>query len=169
MVGIDPLRGGPAGPGSMSGISNSFSPGSSGSLGESIKNYVSNQDEQVVLSSNAVAFYKGVLVVRVPFMNNNACSIGVIFMGDECSENLLKHEYGRTEQLRNLGFLDYLTYVAMPSFTFFACTQMDILPENYYYSYPWEYQADYYGGARHSYEPWANTACAIYWCAVDLC
>ena len=161
MVAADPLRGGPVGAATLSGLSPTYSPGPSGSLGKKIVNFLTNEDEQTVLEAEHLAFYKGVPVVKVT--GSSSFSLGIIFMGDEGDENLLKHEYGHTKQLASLGFGDYLSYVVLPSVSCYWGTTWGFLPPENYYSYPWEYQADQLGDATHTYQPWANVLSDVYW------
>lgn len=88
-------------------------------------------------------------------------------MGNAGNVNLLHHEYGHIMQLQELGLVDYLTFVAVPSVLCYWGTELGYFPEEYYYSYPWEYQADQYGRSSHVYEPWANDLSSRYWDAVN--
>ena len=50
-------------------------------------------------------------------MDDNAFSFGVIFMGngDSITSDVVKHEYGHTVQLKELGLVTYALTVATPS------------------------------------------------------
>lgn len=54
----------------------------------------------------------------------------------------IKHEYGHLVQEKKYGELFYIIYVAIPSITH---RESDPIK---YYSYPWEYGADIYGGVQ---------------------
>lgn len=84
-------------------------------------------------------------------------------MGREGNEVLLKHEYGHTLQLEELGLIDYCNYVVIPSVLCYWGTEFGILPEENYFSYPWEYQADQYGKSSHKYQDWAADLASFYW------
>ena len=92
-------------------------------------------------------------------------------MGKEGGDNLLRHEYGHTIQLKNLGVKNYYKYVVKPSVARYWKTKNKINTEIYnwdtYYSTPWEYQADQYGGAVRQYRPWAEESSERYWNMVD--
>lgn len=92
-------------------------------------------------------------------------------MGKEGGENLLRHEYGHTIQLKNLGVKNYYKYVVKPSVDRYKKTKKGINSEIYnwdtYYSTPWEYQADQYGGAARQYQPWAKESSERYWYMVN--
>ena len=122
---------------------------------------VSNDAEQIIEDTNIVSIYKGKLVVKVP--GSSSFSFGIIFMGREGNEDLLKHEYGHTLQLEELGLIDYCRYVVAPSVMGFLGSKLGILPWENYYSYPWEYQADQYGEVKRDYQDWAEYNAAIYW------
>ena len=66
--------------------------------------------------------------------------------------NTLRHEYGHTVQLDNLGAVDYALLV-VPSFTCATLDHLGLLNIDYY-SLPWEFEADMYGNvvSRNSYE-----------------
>lgn len=111
--------------------------------------YVCNTDEQVVLESKFISFYKGVPVIRTP-SGMRSGSFGIIFLSRETSSNelspedLVRHEYGHTRQLKELGILNYLITVGIPSYL--------NLGEKWgggeYYNKPWEVMANVYGGVE---------------------
>jgi len=84
-------------------------------------------------------------------------------MGKDGGDNLLKHEYGHVVQLGLLGFTNYCKYVAVPSISVFWASEQVAWLNDSYYSFPWEYQADQFGGASHRYAPWADDISSIYW------
>ena len=74
---------------------------------EAAYDYVTNTDEEVVLESDGIAFYNGVPVIRLP-INGNAASFGIIFLGDEFTnnqygKNTLNHEYGHSYKWLSMG------------------------------------------------------------------
>ena len=82
--------------------------------------FVTNDNEQAVLDAEYFAFYKGVLAVKVPFMNGNVASYGVMLIGPNADtrENAIedvKHEYGHSVHFMQIGFVDYTATVAIPS------------------------------------------------------
>ena len=130
-------------------------------FGEKASTAMTNTEAQEVLVANLVAFYKGRLVVKVP--GSSSFSFGIIFMGNDGDTDLLNHEYGHTMQLKELGVIDYSTYVVLPSVICYWGTELGVLPGENYYSYPWEYQADQYGGVTRTYKDWAKDNAAYYW------
>ena len=113
------------------------------------------------MDSELFSSYKGALVIKVP--GSSSFSLGIIFLGIECDENLLRHEYGHVVQLKKLGLTEYSRCVVIPSVLCFWATELEVLSPSNYFSYPWEYQADQYGGAEHIYKSWAEAAAVIYW------
>lgn len=155
MVAAPPLRGGPL-PDREFPIS----------IVEQLVEHITNEDEQLVLDSMYVAFYKGTPVILVP--GSSSFSFGIIIMGKDGDSDLLRHEYGHTKQLQKLGIIDYSTYVVMPSVICYWLTEAKLLSWDYYFSYPWEYEADQYGEASHEYQTWAERAAEIYTKLVDF-
>ena len=133
---------------------------------QAVKDFFNNEDEDKVIQATVAAFYKGHLVIKVP--GNSSFSFGVIFFGNDCNAKLLRHEYGHTVQLEELGVSDYCKYVVAPSVSAFWLTEFEILHRNNYNSYPWEYQANQYGNADFPYQPWAPNLSEVYWDAVRV-
>ena len=121
-----------------------------------------NTDAQIASDAKDFAFYNGVLIVKVPAMDNAAFSCGVIFMGPNSSANLVKHEYGHIVHMGQIGVSDYISKVAVPSATSFW-----LFPGNdYYTSQPWEYIAEYWGDTApppKGYLSFADEMALIYW------
>ena len=143
--------------------SGSFSAGSSGSLGKKIKKRITNDNEAEVLDNDLIDFYKGVPVIKVPFMEDNAFSFGVILMGTGVSdESTVRHEYGHCVHLSQIGVRNYASKVAIPSVvSFWSGTTYDS-----YYSQPWEYIADELGNVNRSGYQYSNHAAKnaqFYW------
>ena len=131
---------------------------------DQIHDYVTNTSETVVLKAKYVAFYKGVLVIKIPWMESSGLSMGVIFLGsDVTSPSTVRHEYGHTVQMAELGFVNYLVWVGIPSLHFYRETENGRYSWDQYYDRPWELIADYYGQVDRQYSPeYLNTA-AFYW------
>lgn len=117
---------------------------------EDFKNFdINNTSEEKALESNYFSSYKGVPVIRVD--GNRSASFGAIFLTRESNdrnnpEDVVRHEYGHTRQLRKLGVVKYAIDIGIPSV--FEIGGGD------YYSRPWEITADIYGGvqSRHHTE-----------------
>lgn len=106
------------------------------------KNFnLKNTQEQVVVDSNYFSAYKGKLVLRTNRQRSG--SIGILFItrkgNPSTIKELVRHEYGHTEQLRQLGLLRYLIFIGIPSWKQWN-------REVPYYERPWEITADLYGG-----------------------
>ena len=131
-----------------------------------IYDYVTNTNEQVVLDAKFIAFYKGKMAVKLP-IGSNAASFGVMFIGNDVKNrsdaiDTIKHEYGHTKQFDKMGLVNYTMQVAIPSVTCNLLDRQGLLPYDYYSS-PWEYQADMYGGVnRGNYTSWAASASTTY-------
>ena len=126
--------------------------------------------EEAALSEmreSGMSFYKGAPLTQVND-GRSAFTFGYIFMGANGDENLLKHEYGHIVQSRELGMLDYGTFIVYPSVVGYCIDQLGLLPNGLYFSLPWEYKADEYGGASHNYKPWAKAASDAYWTYVKF-
>ena len=125
-----------------------------------------------IMSSKSISFYKDVLVIKVPnwisfFPETSSFSFGVILMGQKGDMDLLRHEYGHTRQLQELGVWDYYKYVVKPSVYRYNKTVEKVYTWDSYYSTPWEYQADQYGGVNGTYMPWARESSERYWDRVN--
>lgn len=55
-------------------------------------------------------------------------------------EDTIRHEYGHTKQLQQLGVLGYAMCIGLPSWQKWGSGE--------YYSKPWEITADIYGGVQ---------------------
>ena len=133
---------------------------------ESIKAYVTNTDPAVALDGGFIAFYKGAVVINLPF-EWTAFSFGVIVLGSQYEsnpfgENTLNHEYGHFLQLKKYGIFSYTFTIAIPSVVCNLLDRADMLPWTYYSS-PWEYEADMLGEvSRSDYASWASKVSSIY-------
>lgn len=109
-----------------------------------IKNFgVKNQSEEKVLKSNYFSVYKGVPVVRTD--GSRSGSFGAILLtretnGRDKPEDIVRHEYGHTRQLQQLGVVKYSMDILVPSW-------LEVGGGDYY-SRPWEIAADIYGGVQ---------------------
>ena len=108
---------------------------------EDIENFdTSNTDEQKVLDSHYFSAYKGKLVIRTNM--DRSGSLGILFIShkeDNRSDriNTIKHEYGHTKQLDQMGLIKYLLYIGLPSWQEWGSES--------YYRKPWEITADIFG------------------------
>jgi len=106
---------------------------------EDIKAYdTNNTDEQVVLNSNYFSNYKGKFVLRTNL--NRSGSFGILFINQKADKDTVRHEYGHTKQLDELGIIKYTLCVGIPSWQEWGTDN--------YYDKPWEIMADIYGGVQ---------------------
>lgn len=102
-----------------------------------------NTNEQTVLSSKKVSFYKGVPVFK--FNYNRSGSFLAIFLYNRTSNiNTIRHEWGHNIQQLILGPIKYGLCIGLPSWLEWS--------NNSYYDRPWEITADIFGGVtrKHS-------------------
>ena len=136
-------------------------------LMEDIMNFdKNNTDPQACVESNYFSMYNGVPVISFNLFGLNSFAIGgVIFLEGTASANTVLHEYGHTRQEKELGFGNYLVQVAIPSVSYNILSEKYPALKTYYYSMPWEYDADIRGEAyrRDGYAPWAEETNRIYW------
>jgi hypothetical protein len=87
-------------------------------------------------------------VIKTPF--ENSFSFGFIGLSryQKNPENL-KHEYGHSVQMKNMGPRKYIVDVMIPSVTINILDKQNKLPYDYY-SYPWEAEANELGNATLS-------------------
>ena len=115
-----------------------------GGVIEDCKNFdLSNKSEEKVLESNYFSYYKGVPVFRIN--GNRSGTVGAIFLTRESNnrqnpEDVVRHEYGHSIQLGELGLLNFLICVGIPSWQEWGSKD--------YYDKPWELTADIYGGVQ---------------------
>mgnify|MGYP003547367073 FL=1 len=101
---------------------------------------IDNQSEQKVLESNYFSYYKGCMVFRTN--GDRSGSFGALFITRETNfrehpEDMVRHEYGHTLQLKELGVINYTLCIGIPSFFEWGSGE--------YYGKPWEITADAYG------------------------
>jgi RHS repeat-associated protein len=132
----------------------------------SMKEFLDTDDPEVVfanLDTCGIAYYNGVLVLQVNFGNGGGLSLGIILLDDNYKYdkrgiNALNHEYGHRLHMDDIGVVNYLVTTAIPSFLGATLKTLKVT-DVHYYSLPWEYVADFYGGVnRPGYEAWANQA-----------
>lgn len=76
---------------------------------------------------------------------NRSGSFGIIFLTRETNErrnpeDMVRHEYGHTKQLEQLGTVKYALCIGLPSWQQWGSGE--------YYDKPWELTADIYGGVQ---------------------
>lgn len=96
-----------------------------------------------VLESNYFSSYKGVPTFRIE--GNRSGSFSAIFITYTTEqipypEDMVRHEYGHTQQLKQLGALKYALCIGLPSWQMWGSGK--------YYDKPWEITADIYGGVE---------------------
>ena len=113
---------------------------------EDLGNFDRNNTSEIkALESNYFSSYKGVPVIRIG--GNRSGSFGAIFLTrykseEEDPKDVVRHEYGHTRQLKQLGILNYALCIGIPSWQNWGSGE--------YYNKPWEITADIYGGvSRH--------------------
>lgn len=113
-------------------------------LGEDVRSFDrANTDERRVLRANFFSSYRGVPVFRIG--GKRSGSFGAIFLtrragSEPHSEDIVRHEYGHTVQLKRLGPVRYVLYIGLPSWRQWG--------GGAYYRRPWEITADLFGGVR---------------------
>ena len=73
-----------------------------------------NADEDKVMNSNYLSFYKGVPVLQISGMGGSM-SLGLIFFDKSQGSKVLKHERGHNNQLMSMGLGNYLIQIVIPS------------------------------------------------------
>ena len=112
---------------------------------QDVKNFnIKNTSEKTVLSSNYVSAYKGKVVIRTNLERSG--SYGALFISRKASERSapedeVRHEYGHTKQLDQLGLAKYTMCIGVPS-------MFEWGSDSVYYRRPWEITAEIYGGVQ---------------------
>ena len=138
-------------------------------VAEDIYNYdESNSDTNKVYKSHYFSSYNGTLVLRHSnsFLTSWA-AFGVIVLNhsnDQSSSRdmTLKHEYGHILQEKELGSFKYGLQVFIPSATYNLLARNNKLLHTYYYSMPWECDADIRGGVVRKRAYWAEAVSVMY-------
>ena len=120
-----------------------------------------------------ITTYRGVPVVVLKALKQNAFSFGIIFIGEDAykqwqkgKDPVLEHEYGHVIQLISVGFPVYIAMYFVPSLIGFWSG----VPIDMYYSQPWEYIADLLGGAKRTgYDYKLNDGLGWIYFAVSVC
>ncbi|MCL2145465.1 MAG: RHS repeat-associated core domain-containing protein, partial [Endomicrobia bacterium] len=125
-----------------------------------------NTNEDAVLESGKVSFYKGMPVVRTNLKRSG--SFGAILLrrrdsdGNKIEVNELRHEWGHGAQHLIMGSILYGVSIAIPS------ALSDAENPNYYDS-PWEVTADMLGGVSRHHGDGAERAGKDYFIFSMLC
>ena len=98
-----------------------------------------NKNENAVLNSTKVSFYKGIPIFRkeAGFRSGSFLCI-LLARGDDVND--LRHEWGHTIQQGILGAVRYGLMIGIPSWQSWG--------KKDYYDKPWEVTADYFGGVE---------------------
>jgi len=106
-----------------------------------------NSDENLVLDSEKVSFYKGIPTFRIG--GDRSGTFGAIFLTNETNfrknpQDVLRHEFGHAIQQFFLGPIKYGITIGLPSWKMFG----QWAKNNRYYDAPWEITADMFGGVE---------------------
>ena len=112
-----------------------------------------NESEEKVLNSHYFSSYKGVPVIRIN--GNRSGTFGIMFLTRETNrrrnpEDIVRHEYGHTKQMDELGVIKFALCIGIPSAAEWG--------EGEYYDKPWEVTADIYGGVQSRQHTQENIA-----------
>ena len=102
-----------------------------------------NTDENKVLQSSRVSFYKGLPVIRTS-EDRSANIAGIIWLNSGADPDTVRHEFGHHLQAAVLGPVNYLISVGIPSWKEWG-EKLGIS----YHEVPWEDIADEVGGANY--------------------
>lgn len=115
-------------------------------------------DEQTVLKSKKVSFYKGMPVYR--FNNSRSGTFYAIFLSKSADGSdpeditTLKHERGHGWQSMMMGIVNYLITVCIPSpLCLGPWDSLDSNNRYRYYDAPWEMLPEILGGAINTTDP----------------
>ena len=129
-------------------------------LKEDFHNFnINNQSEEVVRKSNYFSCYNGNFVIRMN--GDRSASFGVLFISrvreyeTDSFYDEVRHEYGHTKQLRELGAIKYLLCIGVPSYYQWGS-------DKEYYRRPWEITADIFGNVQSRKEKYPNYEAAGY-------
>ena len=122
---------------------------------QDIKSFdIKNTSERKVLDSNYVSAYKGKLTFKTK--DNRSGSFGALFISEATNnianaEDVVRHEYGHSKQMEELGVVNYTLCILVPSY-------LELGSDSEYYRRPWEITADIYGGVQSRSYPGYETA-----------
>ena len=131
-----------------------------------------NSNEDLVLKSKKVSFYKGSFVVKHDIFGNGSSAgiLGIIWLNHKATNaTTVKHEWGHNIQELLFGEAIAIVFFAIPSVINhqygsyrYAITKSE--QERLYYSKYWERSADYFGGVdRGNYDPFWSWGTFIPW------
>lgn len=108
-------------------------------------------EELSVLNGGIITTYKDTIFIK-SLLRDDAFSYGVVWFGTDIQATnsgiqTVRHEYGHTRQLDELGVVKYTCFVVVPSLIGFNLYNQGKL-NTHYYSLPWEYEADVLGNVR---------------------
>ncbi len=116
--------------------------------------FVTNTDAEAVVKAKYFAFYRGKLVIKHNVPGQTSCSMfGILFINSNdpttphsyhANETTVQHEYGHAVQYDMMGTGAYIVKIVIPSLSSYY---LDV-PEDEYYSLPWERSADILGGVE---------------------
>ncbi len=95
-----------------------------------------NTNEEAVINSQYVSFYKGVPVFRTA-AGGRSGSFGAIFLTQGSNTDTLRHERGHNWQLMMMGIANYGLMIGLPSWLEWSKRE--------YFDRPWEITADVFG------------------------
>jgi len=98
-------------------------------------------------SSWGVHNYRGQLVIRTPWMTGGMSLGPIMFLQSTPGNRLLSHEHGHFLEYQQLGFLNYITGIGLPSLI------NNILTNANYNNQPWEVHADMLAGVYRAFDP----------------
>ena len=104
-----------------------------------------NADEDTVLKSKKVSFYKGIPVFRADMGGRSGTFLIMLLDKKETDPNSVRHEAGHVPQQMILGPLVFFISIGIPSIT-----KMGEQKFGNYYNQPWETMADMFGGATQN-------------------
>jgi hypothetical protein len=113
-----------------------------------------NSNEDLVLESNKMSFYKGVPVFKSSL--DRSGSFYAIFLNERADETTLKHERGHNWQAMMMGVGTYALAVGIPSWKKWG----PWAKARRYYDAPWETMANILGGVEteiHSNNPHSSS------------
>ena len=131
-----------------------------------------NSNEDLVLKSTKVSFYKGSFVVRHDMFGNGSSAgiLGMIWLNHKATDaTTVKHEWGHNVQELLFGEVITLVFFALPSvinhqYGSYRYAKSRTAQERAYYSKYWERSADFFGGVnRGNYDSFWSWGTFIPW------
>jgi len=126
-----------------------------------------NSNENLVLDSEKVSFYKGIPTFR--FGGDRSGTFGAIFLTNETNfrknpQDVLRHEFGHAIQQLFLGPIKYGISIGLPSWKMFG----QWAKNNRYYEAPWEITADMFGGVESRYHSSKDKTIGVFYFVIDF-